>query len=395
MNFIRSFFKKKKKAKHQAEDKTSCLKSAKEVYKNSKIFKDDDVTVHDFIQGDLENCGMVASMATLATNLELYNNVVLQQHNSCYPTQPEKTEFVFNLFENGKPCRVVVDDCLRFSNLNELCYSRSWNENLAGPLLEKALVKLHFDGKYEMAQGVDSVFVLTSLTNNLYERFVVGYDDIYTIHDVITHGLKNNCLMVTYIKENCSKHDLKPDHTYTLVDMTKDFVKLYDPYGKTILAPKQIFFDNFQVFDICYFENKVFNMPQMINWMEFTEPWKVVHNDFGATCLICFDLLVEEDDTEFLLNFPAKLRIHMHIILKNLDENQLLCDSEVIFNMQGFSNFSNRFNIGRGTYQLTFGIFADENTETFQDISENLENEGDLILIRLVSSKGCTMNVIE
>ena len=93
--------------------------------------------------------GMIASMATLASNRELYNKVVPSGQNFNISSQSNSSEFVFNVYKFGKLHKVVVGGIPNDVCALEWTCSQSYNMNIVGPLQEKTLIKLHFDGKYE------------------------------------------------------------------------------------------------------------------------------------------------------------------------------------------------------------------------------------------------------
>ena len=161
-----------------------------EVIPNAK-FDVDNVTEHSFIQGYLGNCGMIAAMASLANNRELINKVVPPDQNFKNVSNSDikkPSQFRFYLYKNGKAHVVVVNESLYFWNrfyavytlplalfwsgwrkrfwnnilsLQRLYYSNSCNQNSVGPFLEKALIKLLFNGNYELAHCVDPKKVFT------------------------------------------------------------------------------------------------------------------------------------------------------------------------------------------------------------------------------------------
>ena len=55
---------------------------------------------------------------------------------------------MFNLYKFGKLHKVIVDGILSNDKYTLIC-SVTYNMNIVGPLQEKTLIKLHFDGKYE------------------------------------------------------------------------------------------------------------------------------------------------------------------------------------------------------------------------------------------------------
>ena len=105
---------------------------------------DNNITLYNFKQGYLGNCGMISSMSLLAIYKDLYNKVVPRGQNF---DMNNSSKVVFHLYKQGILYEVMVDKTLPTKN-NTLICCRSFNNNLVGPLLEKALVCLHFDRNY-------------------------------------------------------------------------------------------------------------------------------------------------------------------------------------------------------------------------------------------------------
>ena len=103
-----------------------------------------------------------------------------------------------------------MDESLAFRNdsvySNELYYSDGLDQNVVGPLLEKALIKLLFNGNYELARRVNPIKVFTCFSNAFFEEFhdtdLIGLG--YNVKDVIIHGKKTNSLMVITFKTTVS-----------------------------------------------------------------------------------------------------------------------------------------------------------------------------------------------
>ena len=395
MGLIRRLFQKKKKNKDEQNKSNSnvILRSLTDVYENAHI--DDHVTENNFIQGRLGNCTMISSMASLATNHEIYSKMVTIKQNDPTnkvteqndPTNRKPTQFVFNLFKRGKYRRVVVDDCLSFL-FNELYFSRSWNRNFVGPLLEKALMQLHFDGNYKSAEGIDCIVFLTSFTNNIFESYRSDshLNLSYRAHEVIKHGIDTKSLMVVSFEKCFNEYSLITQHEYTIIDMSKEFVKLYNPYGKTVLVPKYYFFDCLSYITICYFENKVFEMPIIKDLMEFTESW-CPYNEEREFLYISFNLDVEEDNTVLVVNLLGRPGLKMHTSCVRWVENELICD----YKMPITPNNDYRWQFDTGVHMINFEAFAFENTEIYEDIVNNLNEEENKMFLRFASSKHCIM----
>ena len=82
------------------------LKSLRDVHKNASF--QGNVTEHNFKQGNLGNCSMIAAMASLATNDQIYNKVVEQSDSKSKTleeidaaiTNKNCTKIVFNLYKS-------------------------------------------------------------------------------------------------------------------------------------------------------------------------------------------------------------------------------------------------------------------------------------------------------
>ena len=351
---------------------------------------DDNITEYNFIQGyEPGNCGMIASMATLASNLELYNKVVPSGQNFRFNSQSSNSnssEFVFNLYKLGKLHKVVVDGILP-TDRNGLIYSESYNENLVGPFLEKALIKLHFDGKYDSAEGITGYNVLRSFSNNVCERYVSylnkckNYSRL-NVDDLINHGLKTKSQMVVTFKEDVLKYSLRIFHFYTLVDIKNNGVKLYDPHGNRFSIPKKIFYDNLFFFEISYFNNKVFGMSEIKTYLEFTETWPALKNH-QKVHIMKYNLIVEQDDTEVLINLIVKHSSDIITCCCIFSESDLNDKHTKLFlNPDSF-----RANLNSGKYYVLiklWDVYENENSELY---SNYLENGGNEFIFRLAASK--------
>ena len=107
--------------------------------------------------------------------------------------------------------------------------------------------------------------------------------------------------MVVSFYNKISKYGLISHHYCSLVDQKSNLLKLYDPYGNTLYLPKNIFFDNLNYFEIYYFNNKVFGMPEIKTHLEFTDTWPVLKNNENVHTKK-YEVMVEQDDIEVLIN---------------------------------------------------------------------------------------------
>ena len=121
----------------------------------------------------------------------------------------------------------------------------------------------------------------------------------YNLESVITHGRKNNCLMVLSFNDN--NFSLKSNHAYSIIGCKKDKVNLYDPHGEYVIILINCLIENFERFFISYTGDKVFEMANMKVVQEFHDCWNEVSADKTFSC-VDYLLIVGEDGTEVLIN---------------------------------------------------------------------------------------------
>ena len=346
-----------------------------------------DVTEHNFVQGIIGNCGMVSAMATLPSNRELYSRVIPKKIcNLAAEYDSSKPEFEFNLYKFGKLHKVVIDDSLPEMYGHLMYCQRTENGSFVGPLLEKALIQLLCDGSYESAIGTFGHQVLTSFTNSFFEFYSKDYNfkvkngNVMNLPDLVKHGLITKSQMtVAFTGEG---------HAYTLVDIRDDLVKLYNPHGRKFLIPKKTFLDELCLLIISYYKNKLFNFDEISSFIEFTDTWSA--NAWptwraGHLYINVYDLKVEEDDTEVLLNVIEKPGARMFVSCKIQDTSLFERPND---GSRGRLN-SFRANLNRGTYKIVVCV---SNRDKDYDLSlKYLENGGDKFLFRLAASKKCVV----
>ena len=361
---------------------------------------DSNITEHRFVQQcGVGNCAMIAAMATLASNRDLYNKVVPSGQNFKTPSQNNATsQFAFNLYKLGKIHNVVLEFPDGILHIDEYGY---YSETLLGSLLENALIHLLFDGNYEAAKSIFGLHALSSLTNNFFEHYFVDqnhkpYKNLreftnssLNLDEVVEHGLLTKSPMIVDFVGELSQHGLVDDHAYTLVGVQDDSVKLYDPHGETLVVQKNTFFNHVDTFQISYFNNNIFKIPVIETSLEFSDAWSALEPDEEAH-FIEYDLVVEEDDTEVLVNTLVKPDSKM-LTLCHIDKQ-----SDPDFPVQ-VNRCSVRANLNSGTYTVTLALLAAK-PHDYRDMelySEYFEDGGSDFVFRLAASKKCSINKTE
>ena len=368
------------------------------VYSNKDDFNN--TSLFNFIQGSLGNCGMVSSISLLANNKYLYEKVIPKGQDFDIKN-PSKV--MFHLYKLGELHKVIVDKKLLYDG-NELKYCRSINSNLIGPLLEKALVFLHFDGNYESAKSVPASFILSSLTNNFFETFYFHTNkNCLDINKLISCGLKSKSLMVVTFKDKRAlKLNLRNHHFYSLVNVEKsktNSIKLYNPHGEIVSIPEKDFVETRKVFEICYSENKIFGIPEIKTLIELKDNWPLLKMSNEKTHFAEYDLLINEDETEILINlilkkFSTKIK-PIILIIKSNNEMEIVNSSLSIHKFDNVDTFYHRYslreNLNRGKYKIRVVISKLGEIESCQECRKYLENGGDEFLIRIAASKHCSV----
>ena len=218
--------------------------------------------------------------------------------NQNFDASDPGSEVRFNLYKLGKRREVWVDK-------SGLEYCMSWNNNLVGPLLEKALVLLHFDGNYQSARGVSAAsLVMPSLANGFFETFGTGRlkNGSCKLDEVVDHGLRTNSQMVvTFLDAEKTDTSLINNNGYALINenhVEENQIKLYNPHGEVLSVDKSIFSETELLFEICYFGNQIFRMSETKTTVDLTCNWPSFLECDKQKVFVDYDLLIEDDDTE-------------------------------------------------------------------------------------------------
>ena len=269
--------------------------------------------------------------------------------------------------------------------------------------MEKALVRLDFNGNYESAKSVSAFFVLSSLTNNFFEEFFYIANESY--HDkLISHGFETKSQMaVVFEGDRASKLNLINNHYYCILDVEKsknNLIKLYNPHGKNVSIPKMDFFKTIKRFDICYSENKIFGIPEIKTLIEFKDNWPLLKNSNRKTHFVDYDLLIKEDETKILINLNVKKFSNevkpIILIVNKSKEMEVVNKSFSLHKLDDtntiFQRYSLRENLNCGQYKIRVYISNYKiNVESCEECRKYLENGGNEFLFRLAASKQCSV----
>ena len=356
------------------------------------------ITVFNFKQGYIGNCGMICAMSNLAANEILFKKVVPEGQNF---DSSNSTEVVFNLYKLGTLYKVKVNKKLPTEN-DELISCRSSNKNLVGPLLEKALVQLHFGGNYRLSKSVCATVVMSSLTNNFFEDLnFLSNENNFRLEEALNHCLKTKSQMAVSFKESVSKYKIEMDHYYNLLEVdnkNKDFVKLYNPHGEILSIPKNfLVYNKLKWLAICYYDNKIFEIPEIKTSVSITDKWPKLE-ETGYIHYVYYNLKIKEDDTKILMNisinldFNHKMQPTIFIITDNektsVVEHSLSKDPKSDDKLFVHKK-SLRANLRSGKYKIVVVVSKWDEIRSCEECQKYLENVGNEFCFRFAASKQC------
>lgn len=134
---------------------------------SSPQFVTEGISRFDVVQGELGDCWLVAAVANLTLNTQLFNLVVSPDQN--FDRGSYCGLFRFRFWQFGKWVEVVIDDRLPTRD-GKLLFMKSSDPNeFWSPLLEKAYAKLH--GSYDALRGGTTCEAMVDLTGGLTEFF--------------------------------------------------------------------------------------------------------------------------------------------------------------------------------------------------------------------------------
>ena len=196
-------------------------------------YKNEDILMCDFKQGNLENCGLISVLAALSQRTEFLSEIaptIVRNRNT--------SKYQFKMFHQGRPIKVLVDDALPFDKNNGLVYASSKRNDTfyLASYFEKAFIKKACNNSYELSRGADIVFVFSSFsecmisylekscehncTKNLTEFIKSEFDNKSSLVIGISPALEVN----VNCKGICG-------HAYTIIEYNQEHnaLKLYDP----------------------------------------------------------------------------------------------------------------------------------------------------------------------
>ena len=165
-------------------------KRASELVHNPKFIVDG-ATRFDINQGELGNCWVLASIASLTMKKKLFTKVV--PNDQSFGEEDYAGIFHFRFWQADKWVDVVIDDYLPTLNGN-LIFITSKAENEFWPaLLEKAYAKLN--GSYKAIDGGWPSRSLTDLTGGISEEYHLAERNPDDIFKIMMKAQKKSALM--------------------------------------------------------------------------------------------------------------------------------------------------------------------------------------------------------
>ncbi|PAA91557.1 hypothetical protein BOX15_Mlig020951g1 [Macrostomum lignano] len=204
----------------------------------SPMFISDGVSRFDVKQGELGDCWLLASIASLSMNKSLFDRVVPpgQDFDAGYCGM-----FRFRFWHFGRWKEVVVDDRLP-TKAGRLCFMRSQDRNeFWSALLEKAYAKVN--GSYEALTGGSQSEAMEDFTGGLCENFDLNKAPA-DLFNVMFQANKSESLMGCSIEseeiEGELDNGLITGHAYSVTDVRncklkngqeESLVRVRNPWG--------------------------------------------------------------------------------------------------------------------------------------------------------------------
>ena len=140
--------------------------SATKVNKNIKFTKEN-VSLTDFKQGDIGNCGLMSALAAISSRPEFLSEIAPKvEHTS------DGIRLHFNMFYKGNPVIVTVDDKLPFfkrSSDKELSLVNATSKNddnfYLASFFEKAVIKQACFKSYDFCDAIHAEFVFSLISD--------------------------------------------------------------------------------------------------------------------------------------------------------------------------------------------------------------------------------------
>ena len=210
--------------------------SVLEARETNKI-EDKNLQLHDFYQGDVRNCGMIAALGALSRRPEFSSEIAPLIDYS-------KGLLHFKMFCEGEEVLVTVDDRLFYDiekNYKFLVYACSMRGDdqerdlvCLSSFFEKAFVKHACYRDYQVSDWTDAGFVFSCFSNNMTSFVTYDADESKkTFMEHLRYEIDNNSSVVIGIMPNLDSSVDSEDvgHCYTVIGYSEQekAVKLYDP----------------------------------------------------------------------------------------------------------------------------------------------------------------------
>lgn len=186
----------------------------------------------DVKQGELGNCWLLAAVANLTLNAQLFH-LIVPEDNSFAPEHYAGI-FHFRFWKFGKWVDVVVDDRLPTRN-GKLVFMRSVDKvEMWSALLEKAYAKIH--GSYDKLIGGEIVEALEDFTGGLSETCRLDEEDISSLFPLMMKAFSRNSFLGCSIDAEMDEIEgegplgLVKGHAYSITGIRN---VLWDPAAKS------------------------------------------------------------------------------------------------------------------------------------------------------------------
>jgi hypothetical protein len=199
-------------------------------------FIENGVSRFDVKQGALGDCWLMAAMAVLTQDMDLFHNVVCKDNSF---EEDYAGIFHFRFWHYGEWKSIIIDD--RLPTLDgELLYMYSSDKNeFWGPLLEKAYAKLN--GSYESLIGGWTAEAMEDFTGGISETFQLK-NIPHDFYDIMKTANSHRSLIGCVILSRKKTQGLHPKHAYSITgnyrlsvkNKSFNLLRIRNPWGSKI-----------------------------------------------------------------------------------------------------------------------------------------------------------------
>ncbi|XP_014259622.1 calpain-A isoform X3 [Cimex lectularius] len=271
----------------------------------------------DVQQGELGDCWLLAAVANLTLNEELFKQVVPDDQNF---KNKYAGIFHFRFWQYGRWVDVVIDDRLPTYNGQLIFLHSSEPNEFWSALLEKAYAKLH--GSYEALKG--------GSTNEAMEDFTGGLAEMYVLEEAPSNLFQ--IVLKAHERSSLLACSIEPDPNVTEAQTSQGLVKGH-AYSVTRIQYVDIQTPNVSgKIPLLRLRNPWGNEAEWNGaWSDKSPEWRYISDEKKEEIGLIF-----ESDGEFWMSFKDFMKYFSRLEICNLNPDSLIHDNKKKWEMSVF-----------------------------------------------------------